>query len=52
MSFARSDALYPPAALGETIGRDYDEQCRMLCYGSYPTWQQAKARFEELRSLL
>jgi Nucleotidyl transferase AbiEii toxin, Type IV TA system len=52
MSFARSDALFPPAALSDALGRAYEEQCRMLCYGPYPDWDEVLARFQELRSLL
>jgi hypothetical protein len=37
MSFSRSDALYPPADLAEVIGREYEAQCRQLCYGPYPS---------------
>ena len=38
MSFAHSDALYPPAELSATIGQEYEAQCKMLCYGPYPPW--------------
>ncbi len=31
MSFARSDALFPPDKLSTAIGAEYDAQCRMLC---------------------
>jgi len=52
MSFARSDALFPPTLIAEAIGRDYQEQCRMLCYGTFPSWPDVQARFEELRPSL
>lgn len=52
MNFARSDALFPPIPIAEAIGRDYQEQCRMLCYGTFPSWAEALARFEGLRSRL
>ena len=52
MSFARSDALFPPAALADTIGREYEAQCRQLCFGAYPSWDKVRARFLELRALL
>ena len=52
MSFARSDALFPPAQLSATISAEYEGQCRLLCYGPYPTWPEIKARFEQLRDLL
>jgi len=52
MSFARSDALFPPAELSATIRADYEAQCRLLCYGPYPSWAEVQARFEQLRHLL
>jgi hypothetical protein len=51
-SFARSDVLSPPSELEEVIGAEYEAQCRLLCYGPYPTWPEAKARFLEIRELL
>jgi len=52
MSFARSDALFPPPDLAEAIGVEYEAQCRTLCYGPYPSWAQVQARFLEIRRLL
>jgi len=52
MSFARSDALFPPAQLSAAISAEYEVQCRLLCYGPYPPWPEIKARFEQLRDLL
>jgi hypothetical protein len=52
MSFARSDALFPPAELAEIVGVEYENQCRMLCYGPYPSWPEVQARFVKLRELL
>jgi hypothetical protein len=52
MSFRRSDALFPPAALAEAIGREYEAQCRLLCYGGYPPWAEVRLRLEEMRGLL
>lgn len=52
MSFANSDALFPPPELAAKIGTQYEEQCRRLCYGTYPLWAQVQARFLELRRLL
>jgi len=52
MSFARSDALFPPAAIAQTIVRDYDQQCRALCFGAFPTWPEVQARFDGVRSAL
>lgn len=52
MSFARSDALFPPAELAAEISAEYEAQCRLLCYGPYPSWQEIQARLEKLRHLL
>ncbi len=52
MSFANSDALFPAEELAATISEEYEQQCRVLCYGSYPAWSEVQRRMEELRSLL
>jgi hypothetical protein len=52
MRFARSDALFPPADLAAIIGAEYEAQCRMLCYGPYPSWAEVLARLAELQELL
>jgi predicted nucleotidyltransferase component of viral defense system len=52
MSFARSDALFPPEELSRVISVEYERQCKMLCYGPYPRWLDVQARFLEMRELL
>lgn len=52
MSFANSDALFPPAELAATIAPQYEAQCQMLCFGAYPSWPKLQAHFQNLRSLL
>ena len=52
MSFARSDALFPPQPLSGAISLEYEAQCRMLCYGPYPSWAEIQTRFLELRDVL
>lgn len=52
MSFARSDALFPPEKLASVLGPEYESQCKLLCYGPFPSWAEVQARFAELRSLL
>ena len=52
MRFARSDALFPPSELEAVIAPEYEAQCRLLCYGAYPSWAKVRARFLELRELL
>ena len=49
MSFAKSDALFPPAALAANIAPEYEAQCKLLCYGKYPLWADVQAQFEKLR---
>lgn len=52
MSFAKSDAIFPPADLDATLGQEYERQCRVLCYGKYPSWKEVKAVFENLKAIL
>jgi Nucleotidyl transferase AbiEii toxin, Type IV TA system len=52
MSFAESDALFPPPQLAAVITPEYEGQCRMLCYGPYPSWDSVQTRFLEMREVL
>jgi hypothetical protein len=52
MSFAGSDALFPPAELRAMIAAAFEAQCRVLCFGPSPTWDDVQARLEEIRELL
>jgi hypothetical protein len=52
MSFAHSDALFPPRDLAALIGPEYEAQCRMLCYGPHPSWDNVRTRFLEMRDVL
>jgi len=52
MSFSRSDAIFPPDEIATSLGREYEQQCRILCFGAFPSWAQVLARFTELRALL
>jgi hypothetical protein len=52
MLFAGSDALFPPEELSRMIGGEYEKQCKVLCYGSYPAWGEVRRRFEEIRGLI
>jgi hypothetical protein len=52
MSSARSEALFPPEDLNAAIGAEYEAQCRLLCYGPYPSWTEVTARFLALRDRL
>ncbi len=52
MNFANSDAIFPPHDLSTLLAKEYSEQCRLLCYGSFPAWSEVLSRFEALRSVL
>lgn len=52
MSFAQSDALFPPPELAAVIGAEYEAQCRMLCYGPHVAWADVQTRFLNMRDLL
>lgn len=52
MSFAQSEALFPSADLGAAIGKEYEEQCQLLCYAPHPSWDAVQVRFRELKELL
>jgi hypothetical protein len=52
MSFAQSDALFPAAELREMIASNFEVQCRALCFGPYPGWDEVQARFEMIRASL
>jgi predicted nucleotidyltransferase component of viral defense system len=50
--FAHSEALFPSDALSKRLEAEYERQCRLLCFGKYPTWSQVRSRFDELRDHL
>lgn len=52
MSFARSDAIFPTGELADMLAREYEQQCRMLCYGSFPDWNVVLGSFAELHDVL
>jgi hypothetical protein len=52
MSFGNSDALFPPAQLAAIITPEYERQCKMLCYGAFPSWAEVLERFTQIRELL
>lgn len=52
MDFSRSEALFPSPAVKERLGGEYAEQCRLLCFGAFPSWDQVLGRFGGLRDLL
>lgn len=52
MSFAYSDALFPPPDLAEVISNEYNHQCQLLCFAPFPSWPEVQSGFETLRHLL
>ena len=52
LSFRNSDAVFPNSALSTNLREAYEAQCRLLCFGDFPSWNQVVARFEEIRQLL
>lgn len=52
MRFAASDALFPPEDLAKRITAEYEGQCKLLCYGAYPSWQDVQDKLLALRELL
>jgi len=52
MSFAKSDALFPPTELEVVLATEFEKQCRILCFGEFPRWSHVQQRFNEIRQLL
>jgi hypothetical protein len=52
MSFAKSNALFAPTDLRAVIAAGFEAQCRVLCFGPFPTWDEVQARLEAIRDLL
>jgi hypothetical protein len=52
MTFAHSDALFPPPELRAILAAEFEKQCRILCFGPIPTWDDVQARLEAIRDLL
>lgn len=52
MSFAQSEALFPNEALSQTLAKEYEGQCKVLCFGSYPTWEEVLSAFKSLHDQL
>ena len=52
LSFANSLALFPNGDLRKAISKAYTEQCKSLCYGSYPLWEEVEECFSSIRNHL
>ncbi|MCA9124041.1 MAG: nucleotidyl transferase AbiEii/AbiGii toxin family protein [Planctomycetaceae bacterium] len=52
MTFRDSESMFPSESLNSELGPEFESQCQVLCYGPYPSWQELRDRFEEIRDLL
>lgn len=52
MSFAQSDALYPSGELEAAMAMEYESQCRVLCFGRFPNWNELRQRLDSIRHLV
>lgn len=52
MSFAQSEALFPPDELRAVLAVEFEKQCQLLCFGPYPSWAEVEARLATLRDRL
>lgn len=52
LSFSKSIAIFPTGDLRQLIAKEYSQQCKSLCYGDYPKWEEIESCFEQLRNIL
>lgn len=52
MTFAKSDALFPPIELETFLVGEFKKQCQALCFGAFPTWKEVQDRLKSLRDIL
>lgn len=52
LDLSTSDALYPAGELRDDLRKHYDEQCRALCYGEYPPFDDVLTTLESIRAKL
>ena len=52
LSFRDSLALFPDSELQSYLSQEYTLQCRPLCYGDFPTWEEIVGCFESCRDWL
>ena len=50
MRFSSSDAIFPSGELRDMIAKEYEEQCRILCFRPHPTLEEGEEIFRELRA--
>ncbi len=52
MDLSQSSALFPEADIHRQLEADYEDQCRRLCYGSFPNFEEVLGGFEAIRQNL
>ncbi len=52
MSFAKSDALFPPPPLRAVLAPEFVQQCKVLCLGPIPTWEDLQGKLNAIRKFL
>lgn len=52
MSFANSDAIFPKENFLSKLGTEYESQCKLLCFGIYPSWEVVLKQFNEMKAVL
>ncbi|MFI5343615.1 MAG: nucleotidyl transferase AbiEii/AbiGii toxin family protein [Chlamydiales bacterium] len=52
MNFAKSEALFPKGNIEMALAAEFEKQCRILCFGEFPTWGQVQERLISLQYLL
>lgn len=52
MNFAKSEAIFPKGNMEMVLAVEFEKQCRILCFGEFPTWDQVQQRFTAIQKLL
>jgi hypothetical protein len=52
LRFHQSAALFPTGQLRTMVAKEFEDQCRLLCFGSYPGWEEVEQCFDSLRDQL
>lgn len=52
MRFSESDALFPSPELAATLSTEYEAQCRVLCFGRFPSWHEMQVRLASIREAI
>lgn len=52
MNFAKSEAIFPKGDIEIILATEFEKQCRILCFGEFPTWPQVQQRFADIQNLL